>query len=143
MIVTDGEGLPMGLTMDSASVSEFDLIEATLEDIAIAKSNSPGRPRKRPERVIADKGYDSNKVRKSLTDKGIAPVIPARSNNKRATHQDGRPMRRYRKRWKVERTIAWLQNCRRLVVRWERKASLWLSFAYIACAMLVLNRVLK
>ena len=58
-----------------------------------------------PERLIADRGYDSNAVRRFLKRRRIQPIIPARSNNTQATDQDGRCLRRYRRRWIVERTI--------------------------------------
>ena len=59
-----------------------------------------------------------------------------------ATHQDGRRLRRYRRRWLVERTHAWLQNYRRVLVRYERLAALYLGFVHLACALIVLKRVL-
>ena len=93
-----------------------------------------------PEELIADRGYDSNAVRKDLVDLGINPVIPARSNNKRATHQDDRKLRKYRRRWIVERTNAWIQNFRRLVVRYERSADIYTGLIHMACALIVLRR---
>lgn len=140
MIATDGQGIPIGLMIDSASVHEVKLLESTLYEISIGSCN-PGRPRSKPQRVIADKAYDSNKARKALSKRGIEPIIPARSNNSKASHQDGRKLRRYRRRWTVERTISWIQNCRRLVVRYERFWQHWLSFVHLACAMLVLGRI--
>jgi transposase len=73
-----------------------------------------------PARLIGDKGYDSNPLRAWLAVRHIEPIIPARRNRHSATHQDGRKLRRYRKRWIIERTNAWLQNFRRLVVRYDR-----------------------
>jgi len=95
-----------------------------------------------PKELIADKGYDSNKVRSDLVDLGIEPIIPARENNKKATHQDGRKLRKYRRRWIVERTNAWIQNYRRLVVRYERSADIYTGLVHMACALIVLRRVL-
>ena len=106
------------------------------------RREGPGRPRKRPERLIADRGYDSNAVRASLAARGIEPIIPARRNNTVATHQDGRRLRRYRRRWIIERTHAWLQNFRRVLVRYERLAALYLGFVHLACALTVLKKVL-
>ena len=57
--------------------------------------------------------------------------------------QDGRALRRYRRRWIVERTIAWLGNYRRLVVRYDRSLTIYQAFFHIACFMIVLRRVLK
>ena len=71
--------------------------------------------------MIADKGHDSDPLRDSLARKGIDPIVPHRRNRKLSTRrQDGRKLHRERRRWKVERTFAWLQNFRRLVVRCDR-----------------------
>ena len=104
---------------------------------------SPDGPGKRPDRLIADRGYDSNPLRARLALRGIEPIIPARANHNRATHQDGRKLRRYRRRWIVERTFAWLGHFRRLVVRYERLITTYAGFFHIACALLTLRRVLK
>lgn len=142
MIATDGQGIPIGLLIESASTHEVKLLERTLREVSIKAKGKPGRPRKKPKRVIADKAYDSNDARRKLSKIGIEPIIPARHNNANASHQDGRKLRRYRHRWTVERTISWIQNCRRLVVRYERSWEHWLSFIYLACGMLVLRRVI-
>jgi transposase len=68
---------------------------------------------------------------------------PARRTHANATHQDGRKLRRYRHRWIVERTFAWLGHFRRLVVRYERLLATYSGFFHLACAMLTLRRVLK
>jgi transposase len=113
-------GPPLGAYLDAASPAEVTLLETTLDTIAVGRPGQPGRPRKRPERLIADRGYDSNPLRARLARRGIEPIIPARRNHTHATHQDGRKLRRYRRRWIVERTFAWLGHFRRLVVRYER-----------------------
>jgi transposase len=113
-----------------------------LDTVHVGRPHRAGRPRKTPERLIADKGYDSNAVRTMLEQRGIEPIIPARDNNTVATHQDGRNLRRYRRRWTVERTISWLQNFRRLVVRWERSSEVYTALAHMACALVVMKRVL-
>src|SRR5262252_1603809 len=110
MVLVDGAGTPLGLHVAAASPAEVTLLEATLATVHIPRAHRAGRPRQRPERLIADRGYDSNTVRAALNTRGIQPIIPARSNNRRATHQDGRCLRRYRRRWIVERSNAWLYN---------------------------------
>ncbi len=74
-------------------------------------------------------------------ERGIELIVPHRSNRKKAPTQDGRSLRRYRRRWVVERTNAWLQNFRRLVVRYERSAGIFLGLIHLACAIIVLKRV--
>jgi transposase len=143
MVVVDGAGTPLGAYLDSASPAEVTLLERTLENVVVRRTHHVGRPRQRPERLIADRAYDSNALRATLVRRGIEPIIPARSNNRRATHQDGRRLRRYKHRWIVERTFAWLGHFRRLVVRYERLISTYAGFFHLACAILALKRVLK
>jgi len=99
----------------------------------------PGRPRTKPERVIADKAYDSDPLRERLAARDIELVAPHRRNRVRPKTQDGRALRRYRRRWKVERTFSWLQNFRRLVVRYERHSRIFLAFVHVACMLITLR----
>lgn len=102
-----------------------------------------GRPKQgKPERLIGDRGYDSNGARALLVRRGIEPIIPARSNNQAATHQDGRKLRRYKRRWIIKRSNSWLQNFRRIVVRYERSEKVFAAFVHMACALITLKRVL-
>ena len=117
------------------------LLETTLATVRVARAHRAGRPRQRPDRLIADRGYESNAVRATLGARGIQPIIPARANNRQATHQDGRGLRRYRRRWIVERSHAWLYNFRRLVVRYERSAEVDTALVHLACALITLKRV--
>lgn len=77
-----------------------------------------------------------------LAKQDIEPIIPSRSNNQVATHQDGRKLQRNRHRWIVERTNAWLQNFRRLTVRYERSAMNFTALIHLACALITLKRAL-
>ena len=140
MVVVDGEGVPLGASVHSASPAEIMLIEETLKTISVPRSG-PGRPRSRPERLVCDKAYDSDPFRKRLKGRGIELIAPHRANRRRAKTQDGRRLRRYRRRWKVERTFAWMQNYRRLVVGWERKASMFLALVHVACMFIALRHL--
>ena len=84
-----------------------------------------------------DKAYDSDPFRDRLATRRIEQITPHRRNRKKQSRQDGRTLRRYRKRWKIERTIAWLGNYRRLVVRWDRSADIFRAFVHIACLLIV------
>jgi len=130
MVVVDGQGLPLGSQLASASPGEVTLGLSTLEAIPIAGQ---------PQRLIADKAYDSDPFRKDLADRGIELVCPHRKNRKREKTQDGRKLRRYRKRWKVERTFAWIGNFRRLVVRYERDIVVYSAFFHLACCFILLR----
>jgi len=139
MVVVDGQGIPLGSTLASASPAEVTLAEKTLEAVKVPRKGS-GRPKKRPKRLIADKAYDSDPLRKRLKVFKIDLIVPHRNNRKKPKMQDARKLRRYRKRWKIERTFAWLGNYRRLLVRHERQIDMYRAFFHLACIMIVLNR---
>ncbi len=140
MVVVDGQGVPLGIHLEAASPAEVKLVEPTLATIAVPRSG-PGRPRQKPERLIADKAYDSDPLRLRLKRRGIKLIAPHKSNRKKPPTQDRRPLRRYRKRWKVERTFSWFGNYRRLVVRWEHSLLMYLAFFHLACLLITLNRL--
>jgi transposase len=108
-----------------------------------SQPSGSGGPRQKPARVIADKGYDSDALRERLRRRGIALIAPHRSNRCRTATQEGRVLRRYQKRWIVERSIAWLGNFRRLVVRYDRSLTVYQAFVHLACLTIVLRKVLK
>jgi len=90
-----------------------------------------------PEKLIGDKAYDSDPMDEKLeNDYGIELIAPNRSNRIKQT-QDKRKLRRYKRRWKIERLNAWLQNFRRVVVRWDYKAENFMAFVLIACIIIV------
>jgi transposase len=143
MVVVDGQGLPLGNYLCSASPHEARLAETTLASIRISRRAHAGWPRQKPLRLIADRGYDSDPLRERLAERGIELIAPHRWNRSNPVTQDGRALRRYRRRWKVERTFAWLGNFRHLVVRCDRSLTIYSAFFHIACFMIVLRRVLK
>jgi transposase len=93
-----------------------------------------------PQRLIGDRAYDADPLDAALLELGIEMIAPHRRNRKRPKTQDGRPLRRYRRRWKVERLFAWLGNFRRLVVRYERHALNYLGFVHLGCLLLFLRQ---
>lgn len=143
MVLADGAGTPIGVHLDSASPAEVKLVDKTLDTVSVARAHHPGHPRQKPDRLIGDRGFDSNAVRESLARRGIEPIIPCRSNNTVATHQDGGKLRRFRRRWKIERTNSWLFTFRRLVVRYEHRIELFTGLVHMACALITLRAVMK
>ena len=143
MVVVDGQGVPVGHLLHSASTNEVRLAEATLATVRVGRTHHAGRPRQKPPRIIADKGYDSDPLRQQLAKRGIELIAPHRENRSKPPTQDGRSLRRYQRRWTIERTFAWLGNFRRLVVRWDRSLTIYGAFFHIACFMIVLRRVLQ
>jgi transposase len=140
MVVVDGQGVPLGNHLDSASPAEVTLVERTLAQVQVPRAGR-GRPKSKPERFIADRAYDSDPLRRRLQKRGLQLVCPHRKNRRKAPTQDGRALRRYRRRWKVERTFAWLGNFRRLVVRYERRLLMYNAFFHVACLLITLRHL--
>jgi len=131
MLLTDAKGLPLAADTASASPHEVTLIEPLLEKRVL---------RRNPRRLIYDAAADSDPLRARLRKRRIELISPHRRNRIKPKTQDGRKLRRYKRRWKVERTISWLQNFRRLVTRYERHAHLFHGFVQLACVVIVLGR---
>lgn len=93
-----------------------------------------------PDRIIADKGYDARYLFDAMKARGVDLIAPHLRNRKNP-YQDGRKLRRYRRRWIVERTNAWLFNFRRLVVRYEQKLENFRAFIHLACALIALRKL--
>jgi transposase len=93
---------------------------------------------KLPVRIIGDKAYDSDKLDEKLAEEYDIEMI-APNRRKRSKTQDGRPLRRYCRRWKVERLFAWMHTFRRLVTRWEYHIENFLGFVQLACVYMLLR----
>lgn len=134
MILVDARGLPVAIETMSASPHESKLVQHLFDFMLTAEM---------PERVIGDKAYDSDALDKELNAEGVELIAPHRAS-RRAENvtQDGRPLRRYARRWKVERTISWIQNFRRLCIRYEKSTALFQGFLHLGCTMLLLKQVL-
>ena|SRR5258706_1432612 len=134
MALADRSGLPIAVHIESASPNEVTLVEATLASrFVVAK----------PKRLIGDGAYDSDPLDANLRKKGIELIAPHRTNRVKPATQDGRKLRRYKRRWKIERLNAWLQNFRRITVRYEHIAENYLGFLHLACIIILLNVFLR
>jgi transposase len=129
MVVADGQGIPLGISTHPANPAEVTLLEETLDAV---KTGSP-------ERLICDRAYDSDPLRTRLAQRGIELITPHRKGRVKPKTQDGRALRRYKRRWKIERTIAWLGNFRRLATRYERRIDIFNTLLHIACAFITLR----
>jgi transposase len=144
MLVTDGHGLPIGLHLDSAQPHEITLATQTLATIRVPQPK--GRPKTRPKALAADRAYDSQAFRAQLHRRGIKTAIPTFERRKRIKPKRGRPIQAgslYLSRWKVERAFAWMDNYRRLVVRWERSLHIYKAFCLVAFILWCIRRLLK
>jgi transposase len=132
MVMVDARGLPVAIDTMPANTHECKLVQR-LFDFMLTEE--------KPPRLIGDKAYDSDALDEELADQGVEMIAPHRSNRKNPT-QDGRTLRRYKRRWTVERTIGWIQHFRRLCIRWEKSTKLFQGFLHLGCTLLLLKEVL-
>jgi len=133
MAVADRHGLPIAIGIASGQRNEVTLVQETLKQRFLKDL---------PLRLIGDRAYDSNGLDAELAKIGVEMIAPHNPTQRNKT-QDGRPLRRYRRRWHVERLFAWLQCSRRLITRFERKAQHFLAFLKLRCIVLLVRRVMK
>src|SRR5215831_6143610 len=130
LAIVDRHGLPLSVSTHAANHHEVTLVQLSFDFYMIEA---------KPEKLIGDKAYDSDALDQELKKDGVELIAPHRSNRKLKT-QDGRRLRRYTRRWIVERFFAWLQWKRRLLVRWEYYASNFLGFVQLACIVMLLRQ---
>src|ERR1700689_3956025 len=140
MVVVDGHGIPLGVQLASAQTAECRLAEGTLQRVKVPRRGR-GRPRSHLRRVIADRGYDSDPLRLRCKQRRTELIVPYRKNVRNRRFEDKRKLRRYRKRWKIERTNAWLQNFRRIQVRFDRILTVFQGFFHCACLIIALRHL--
>jgi transposase len=133
MAVADRTGLPIAICTASAQPHEIKLVKSVLDARFVEA---------KPTRLIGDKAYDSDKLDASLLAEGVEMIAPHKKNRRKTPTQDGRVLRRYRRRWKIERLFAWLQNFRRLAVRYEYYIENLLGFIHLGCILILLRRYL-
>jgi transposase len=130
MAVAADNSLPLAISVQSASPHESQLVEEVLASSFLDEL---------PAKLIGDRAYDSDPLDRKLSDTyGIDLIAPHRRDRKHKT-QDGRPLRRYKRRWRVERLFAWLQWFRRLVTRYEYHIENFLGMVRLGCLKLMLR----
>ena len=139
-LVVERQGLPLAVTLASAQDHDVRWAQPTLALVRVPQRR--GRPRTRLPQLTADKGYDSRTLRRWLRAHGTASCIPQRAYAHRRSR--GRPPlapRRFaRQRWRVERSFAWLQQFRRLAVRWDHSLVAYPGFVTVACIVICLRK---
>ena len=131
LAIVDRHGLPLSVSTHAANHHEVTLVQLSFEFYMIEA---------KPQNLIGDKAYDSDALDEQLKQQGVEMIAPHRSNRTLKT-QDGRRLRRYERRWLVERYFAWLQWKRRLLVRWEYYAHNFLGFVQLASITMLLKRI--
>jgi Transposase and inactivated derivatives len=125
-LITDSAGVPLAISLTGGNRNDVTQLLPLVDGIGPVRGKV-GRPRRRADRLLADRGYDHDKYRRELRRRGVKPIIARRSTE----HGSGLG----KERWVVERTFAWLHNFRRLRTRYERRAELHLAFMQLGCAV--------
>ncbi len=132
-LVTDARGTPLGVALSGANRHDSMMLVATLDAVPGVRARGRGRPRKRPDKLHADKGYDHRRCRRECRARGIKPRI-ARRGVESSAHLGGTGGW-----WNA--SFAWLARFRRLSIRYERRADLHLAFTTLACAVICLRQI--
>lgn len=122
--------MPLAVVLSAANVHDSKALEEAVDAVRPIRGpkGKPGRPRKRPKKLHADKGYDLGRCRKALRKRGIMARISRRGVD--SSERLGRH------RWVVERTLSWLNRYRRLKVRYERRSDIHQAFLDLGCALI-------
>jgi len=128
MAIADAHGLPIAIRTNGANTHEVKLVEKTIDARFL---------KEKPKKIIGDLAYDSDPLDKKLKKRNIELIAPHKSNRKKKNTQDKRKLRRYCRRWKIERLFAWIQNFRRCVVRYDFHALNYLGFIQFVCILIL------
>lgn len=131
MAIVDRHGLPLAVSTHAANHHEVTLVQLSFDFYMIEA---------KPANLIGDRAYDSDPLDEQLRQEGIEMIAPHKRNRAKPRTQDGRRLRRYERRWIVERFFAWIQWQRRLLVRWEYYSVNFLGFVQLACIAILLRQ---
>ena len=129
-LLTEGQGVPVGLGVAGANRPDSQLLEATLQSLVVKR---PRSTKKRPQGRCLDKGYDYAEVRDTLQEFGFTAHIRARGEEAQMLKRHAGAKAR---RWVVERTHSWMNRFRRVLIRWDKKGENYLAFLHFACALI-------
>jgi transposase len=134
-IAIERTGVPIGVLTAPANQAETELLQPVLSTIPEGVS----LPNETP--VILDRSYDSDPLRAEMKEENFTLISPHRKNRIKEPTNDGRRLRRYKRRWLVERTIAWLHSFRRVTTRHEYYSFVFTGFVHLACALIAISRL--
>jgi len=126
-LICDGQGVPLAIQLTGANRNDCQQALALVDDIPPLQG-AFGHPRHRPDCVVGDRAYDAEAIRQGLRDRRIIPFLAKRNT------EHGSGLGRWR--WVVERTFAWLNQFRRLRVRYEKRADIHEAFLSLGCALI-------
>ena len=132
-LLTEAQGVPVGLAVDGANRHDMKLVRPTLDSVVVARPESTPE---QPQGMCLDKGYDFDEVRRTLEDFGFTAHIRSRGEEAKAIKREAGFRAR---RWVVERTHGWLNRFRRILVRWDKSPENYIAFLHFACALITLR----
>jgi len=130
-VLTDGQGIPLAVTLSGANVHDKHMAGKTLDAVPLRGSRGP----RRPKNICLDKGYDYEQPEREARDRNVKPHIRRRGEPALTGPIRGKKARR----WVVERTNSWHNNFRALRIRWEKTAANYLAFVQLACSLICLQ----
>jgi len=130
-LLTEGHGVPIGLTIEGAQRHDMKLVRSTIESIVVER---PEPTKVHPLGMCLDKGYDYDEVRSILSEFGFTAHIRARGEEEQTIKREAGFKAR---RWVVERAHSWMNRFRRLLVRWDKKPQNYLAFLHFACGLML------
>jgi transposase len=134
MVIADAHGFPLAVHTDSATPHEVTLVEKTLDEVVTMGL---------PERLVGDRAYDSDPLDQRLAEIGIEMIAPHRKGRIRPVTQDGRALRRYKRRWKIERLFAWLNAYKRILTRWDRCHERFTAFVHLSFSIILMRKLFR
>jgi transposase len=129
-VLTEGAGVPIGVTIDGANRHDMRMVEATVDSIAVQR---PKPTKKKPQGLCLDKGYDYDDVRDLAQEFGYTLHLRTRGEEAQAIKREAGFKAR---RWVVERTHSWMNRFRRILIRWEKKAANYLALLHLVCGLI-------
>ena len=129
-VLTEADGVPIGLAVDGANRHDSKLVKATLESIPVKR---PKATKKASQALCLDKGYDYDSVRDLVKEFGYTAYIKARGEEAQAIKRQAGFRAR---RWVVERTHSWMNRIRRILTRWEKKPENYIALLHLVCAII-------
>ena len=132
-LLTDAQGIPVGLAVDRANRHDMKLVRATVDSLPISR---PAPSPEHPQGLCLDKGYDFDEVRRIVDEFGFTAHIRSRGEEAQAIKKAAGFKAR---RWGGGRTHSWMNRFRRILVRWDKSPTNYIAFLHFACALIALR----
>jgi len=129
-LLTEGQGIPIGLAVAGANRHDMKLVNETLTSIVVER---PEPTLDQTQNICMDAGYDYAAVRDTLLEFGFTAHIRSRGEEAKALMEE---VGKRARRWVVERTHSWMNRFRRILIRWDKKSANYLAFLHFACELI-------